>query len=215
MEREYKWMLPRENMAQLAGYLRETGKRLSSGTVHMQAVYYDTENEDCRKMGAALRIRRENDRSVCCLKQTVSRAGALAEREEYETEAKTLEEGLTRLPDAGAPADLCLFLRHQSFTELARTDFIRSCYLLHIAQDEGTFTAELAVDIGYLGNSGRTQRFEEIELELKAGSTKGFTQFAEALQTRFALTPQPLSKLARARAVRAVPASIVPPWTAQ
>ena len=194
MEQEYKWVIPRETLAALAGYLRENGTRLSQNTLHMQAVYYDTVQDDCYRTGSALRMRRENDRSVCCMKRTIHKEGALAEREEYETEAETLEEGLEQLPAAGAPADFCLYLRHQQFKELGRTDFIRSCYLLEV----GDFTAEFAVDIGSLGKPPHMVRFEEIELELKSGSGDAFRAFAEGLQQQFALQPQPLSKLARA-----------------
>lgn len=198
MEQEYKWSIPRDTMPALAEFLRQTGTRLSAQTLHMQAVYYDTEQDDCYKTGSALRMRRENDRSVCCMKRTMRKEGALAEREEYETEAETLAEGLQKLPDAGAPQDFCLFLSAQNFKELGRTDFIRNCWLLEITGKAGTFSAEFAVDIGRLGKPGHMQDFEELELELKSGSEDNFTQFAETLEQRFSLPPQPLSKLARA-----------------
>lgn len=195
MELEYKWQIPQQSLAALAKKLHETEIRRVHRTLHMQAIYYDTPDSQVYKNGAALRIRRENDKSVCCMKRTVKKDGARALREEYEVEAETLKEGLARLPDAGAPRDLCLFLAAQDFLELGRTDFMRNCYLLEI--DE-CFTAELAVDVGSLGGAAHMQPFEELELEFKAGDSAAFSAYAEALAAEFSLIPQPLSKLARA-----------------
>lgn len=197
MEREYKWQIPQETLAALAGALHEAETRLSHETLQMAAVYYDTADDLVYRRGAALRIRRENERSVCCMKRTVSKQGAQALREEYEVEAETLEEGLAKLPDVGAPRELCELLSRQDFRELACTEFTRNCYLLEI-REAAPFTAELAVDVGALGVSGHMLPFEELELELKSGDAAAFQVYADALEARFSLIPQEKSKLARA-----------------
>ena len=197
MEQEYKWQIPQETLSALAAYLHGLPERLRHETLHMAAVYYDTPDGMVRRQGGALRLRRENDRSVCCMKRTLKRDGAQAIREEYETEAETLTEGLQKLPEAGAPRELCILLSHQTFTELGRTDFVRNCYLLAIGGAAG-FTAEFAVDVGALGAAEHMQPFEELELELKSGDTDAFDAFARDLEQRFSLIPQPHSKLARA-----------------
>ena len=206
MEREYKWMIPQDTLAALADFLHQEQTRLSHEMLHMAAVYYDTEDDLVYKNGAALRIRQENDRSVCCMKRTLKIEGAQALREEYEVEAQTLAEGLKKLPAAGAPQELCDLLSGQQFRELGRTDFIRNCYLLEISAD-ALFTAEFAVDVGALGASGAMQSFEELELELKSGDTAAFIAYAEMLERKFALIPQKRSKLARAIAAAAQTAS--------
>lgn len=206
MEREYKWMIPQDTLAALADFLHQEQTRLSHETLHMAAIYYDTEDDLVYKNGAALRIRQENDRSVCCMKRTLKKEGAQALREEYEVEAQTLAEGLKKLPAAGAPQELCDLLSGQQFRELGRTDFIRNCYLLEISAD-ASFTAEFAVDVGALGASGAMQSFEELELELKSGDTAAFIAYAEMLERKFALIPLKRSKLARAIAAAAQTAS--------
>ena len=206
MEREYKWMIPQDTLAALADFLHQEQTRLSHETLHMAAIYYDTADDLVYKNGAALRIRQENDRSVCCMKRTLKKEGAQALREEYEVEAQTLAEGLKKLPAAGAPQELCDLLSGQQFRELGRTDFIRNCYLLEISAD-ASFTAEFAVDVGALGASGAMQSFEELELELKSGDTAAFIAYAEMLERIFALIPQKRSKLARAIAAAAQTAS--------
>ena len=197
MELEYKWKIPQETLAALAEHLHDLPGRLSHETLSMAASYYDTADGTVRRLGAALRLRRENDRTVCCLKRTVQKEGALAEREEYEQEAETLREGLQKLPQAGAPADLCKMLELQELRAFAMTEFIRNCYLIAA---EG-FTAEFAVDVGRLGNPEKMLPFEELELELKSGDPEAFRRCAEQLQAQFSLQPQPLSKLARAASV--------------
>lgn len=197
MEREYKWNIPQETLAAFAGYLHDAKGRLSHDIMRMAAVYYDTPDGLLHQQGGALRIRRENDRSVCCMKRTVMKEGALALREEYEAEAQTLAEGLQKLPDAGAPRDFCILLMHQEFRELGRTEFTRNCYLVEIHEGNG-FTAEFAFDVGELGVSGHMKHFEELELEFKSGDADAFTAYAETIEKRFSLIPQRASKLARA-----------------
>ena len=197
MEREFKWKIPQDTLSALADFLHRVEKRLAHDTINMAAVYYDTEDDLVFRSGAALRIRRENDRSVCCMKRTVRKEGAQALREEYEVSAETLREGLLKLPGAGAPRDLCFLLSEQTFRELGRTEFIRNCYLMQISGD-GDFTAEFAVDVGMLGAEGRMVPFEELELELKSGSEAAFIAYAQMLEQKFSLIPQKRSKLARA-----------------
>ena len=91
----------------------------------------------------------------------------------------------------------CLFLALQPLNPFAKTDFIRNCWLLSVA-DDAPFTAEFAIDVGTLGNARGMQPFEELELEFKSGDEAAFHRFAAQLSTRFSLAPQPLSKLARA-----------------
>ncbi len=200
MEQEFKWHLPEQNLTALQRYLRIKGDCLSEQTLRMAATYYETPEGLLRKFGIALRIRQENDRSICCLKRTIRKEGALAQREEYETEAKTLAEAFERLPAAGAPAALCTALAAQRYTELARTRFTRRATLLrlHDPLTFAEFTAEFAIDAGALGGNGNMQPFTEIELELKSGDAESFFRFANALAAQFALTPEPESKLARA-----------------
>ena len=110
MEHEYKWKIPQETLTELAAALHEAPGRISQNMLSMSAVYYDTENGDVKKKNAALRLRRENGKSICCMKLTVKRKGAEALREEFEVPAANVQEGLEKLPESGAPRDLCIFL---------------------------------------------------------------------------------------------------------
>lgn len=203
MEREFKWFIPQETLAALAEFLHHAETRIAHDTLKMSAIYYETADQLIYRNGAALRLRTENERSVCCMKRTVMKQGAQALREEYEVEADTIAEGLRKLPDAGAPRELCEMLLQQALHELGRTEFVRSCYHLEICED-AVFSAEFAIDVGALGSASNMQPFEELELELKSGDPDAFIAYAEHLEHRFSLIPQKKSKLARAIEAAAV-----------
>ncbi len=195
MEIEYKWEMPDEatlvtllddaTIAPMLGEQRE---------LRMRATYYDTPDRDVYRLHGGLRVRCENDDSVCCLKLVASAEGACKARQEFEVKADDVLEGLCRLPEVGAPADICERLIAGNPQPTCETDFVRHERTLTCAD----FTAVFAVDIGEMRNRGRTAPIHEIELEYLDGSQDAFHAFARQMQGEFNLVIQPLSKLARA-----------------
>lgn len=203
MEQEFKW---KATPAQHAAMRADAGLLAictAEQQFHMQAIYYETADGLLRQHNAALRLRRENARSVCCMKQgkRVVAEGCTM-RSEYETEAQDVIEGLKMLPAAGAPAELCALLLHAELRELAHTDFQRTALTLAYETNGKRCIAELALDSGKLGNQDAEHPFTEAELEYKTGDTAAFHTLAEQIAAQFSLKPQPLSKLARAVAAR-------------
>lgn len=202
MEREYKWKL-----SGAADFDRMLQSDIIAQTVtghqnlHMQAIYYDTENQLFTQMHGGLRLRRENDASVCCLKLAAKEHGACKTREEYEVEAPDIYSGLTALIEAGAPKELCMMAASSQLIELCRTDFIRRAYQLHINAPSGVCEGELAFDFGRLGRFDHSIPLCELEFEYKRGDLQPFHAFAHQLEQSFGLTPQPLSKMARAMSI--------------
>ncbi len=198
MEIEYKWELPSEDV--LVGLLSDAAIAPMLGDPHeirMRATYYDTAAEDVRRMRGGLRIRQENDESVCCLKLAAQASGACKARQEFEVNARDIADGLMRLPEVGAPADVCEMLLVAEPQPTCETDFTRREYVL--ACDD--FTAALAIDTGEMRRQGRTAPIHEMELEHLSGSEEAFHACATRMQERFGLETQPLSKLARAMAL--------------
>ena len=82
-----------------------------SRTIHMESSYFDTaDGMLTRKHQAALRLRRENERSVCCMKLrgTDSARTVMRAHEEYQCEAVRSQDGLRSLPEQGRTrSDLC------------------------------------------------------------------------------------------------------------
>ena len=198
MEIEYKWELPDEDvLAELLGDDELAPMLGEPCTLRMRAIYYDTAAEDVRRMRGGLRIRQENDESVCCLKLAAQASGACKARQEFEVAADDIIEGLGMLPDVGAPADVCEMLLAAKPQPTCETDFTRREYVL--ACDD--FTAALAIDTGEMRRQGHTAPIHEMELEHLSGSEEAFRACATRMQERFGLETQPLSKLARAMAL--------------
>ena len=118
----------------------------------------------------------------------------LRAHEEYQCEAKTLEDGLCRLPEQGAPRELCEKALAAPLVCTCKVNFRRCAVLLQ----EGDTVCELALDQGELAHEGRTAPLCEIELEYVAGGEDGFHALAAELAAQLDLVPEPLSKLARA-----------------
>ena len=107
MEKEYKWRAD-ENLLGQALLWASSRIGSQSRTINMESSYFDTADGLLKEHQAALRLRRENDRSVCCMKlRNTDTPDGMRAHEEYQCEAVSLLDGLRRLPELGAPNDLC------------------------------------------------------------------------------------------------------------
>lgn len=181
MEKEYKW---RADELLLNRALLWASSRIGSQsrTIRMESSYFDTADGMLRNKKAALRLRRENERTVCCMK---------LRGEEESTD------GLRQLPEKGAPEALCGELLHAELKEICTVSFRRCAVLL---QEQDT-VCELALDKGELRREGRSAPLCEIELEYVAGDEKAFHALAAELADQLDLVPENESKLARAMKV--------------
>ena len=196
MEREFKWMIPDPSeFDPIADSSTVSALVQKKGRLEMEAMYYDTADNLIAHCHGGLRLRRENETRVVCLKLAAESGfgGARKAREEYECTAPDIRTGIQNLPAAGAPQDICDCLLQANLIELGRTAFTRFWFLLSY---QGC-TCELAFDYGKLTRNGRVGPICEMELELKSGSEADFDDLAVQLQQEFDLKPQPLSKLAR------------------
>lgn len=204
MEIEYKWDLTDaggpaalDAAEKLSPYIR------GSKDIAMHATYYDTVDGDVLALRGGLRRREENGLSVCSLKLEVEVSDGKATREEYEVACDDIRQALELLPEAGAPRDVCEMLAGKELKVNCETGFDRRAFSLAVGAQGAAdaFEAELAFDEGVLRRDGREQEFREMELEHKDGSLDAFNAFALDIQDTAHLTPQPLSKLARAMSV--------------
>lgn len=211
MEQEYKWILPADiSFADAAAMPIIAENCINTEKIKMLASYYDTEDSLFRQMHGSLRLRKENEKSVCCMKLSLpTKDAAFALRREYEVEAQTLAEGIHLLPDCGdSPQEseqikqICGKISSSDLIEICCTDYTRMAYTLQITADTGKCTAELAMDSGLFRNGNKSKAFAELELEYKSGETAAFHAYAKQLADTLSLTPQPLSKMARAVALK-------------
>jgi len=205
MEKEYKWMIENKTMFHNIVNSSIVAQALvSKQDIQMEAIYYDTEDHLLAQMHGALRLRKENDVSVCCLKLAEQGEGALKTRKEYEVTAQDIYSGLTRLKNIIEAEGLDILLRSSSLVELCRTDFIRNAYLLCIDKPSGICEGELAFDFGNMSCGTCRAPLCEMEFEYKSGDLHSFHNFAHQLESTFALTPQPLSKMGRAMELKEI-----------
>ena len=204
MEVEYKWDLTDagglaalDAAEKLSPYIR------GSKDIAMHAIYYDTVDGDVLALRGGLRRREENGLGVCSLKLEVEVSDGKATREEYEVACDDIRQALELLPEAGAPRDVCEMLAGKELKVNCETEFDRRAFSLAVGAQGAAdaFEAELAFDEGVLRRDGREREFREMELEHKDGSLDAFNAFALDIQDTAHLTPQPLSKLARAMSV--------------
>lgn len=195
MEQEFKWKATEALLTQVRTWALARPQACAR-TLEMGAQYFDTEDQALAAQGIGLRLRRENERTVCCLKRREQGAGdGLRIHEEYECEADTLAQGLQALPRAGAPRALCLQLSELPLGVLCEMQFTRHAIRLQ----EEDIVCELALDQGQMRRASSAMPICEIELELHEGELSDLCRVAQHLQAQFALVPEPLSKLARAR----------------
>lgn len=192
MEREFKWAANAEQFASICESL--SLHPVSEEKRSLDATYFDTPDGILRKRKIGLRLRQENEQTICCMKLRNAAQNGLHVHEEYECPAMTLAEGLSKLPSVGAPADLCQMLSKASLLPIARVRFTRTPILWQNAK----FCAELCFDSGYLANDKRETPFCEIECEYQSGDIPSFEAACAKLADTFGLCAEPHSKLARA-----------------
>jgi len=202
MEIEYKWKL--DNEKDIDVFLSDTffdGIDFSKCTIQMNATYYDTLDKMFSTLKGALRLRKENANSVCCMKLLTKSDSNLKIRQEYEIDASSIEEGLNKLPLVGAPKEICNKALKEKLDELCRIIFVRDKYTFTYKVNEETCTMELDFDIGEVFSNGKSSSINEIELEYINGQSKLFHEFANKMQQHFPLEVQTISKMAQAFAL--------------
>ena len=157
--------------------------------ISMETTYFDTNDGTLSMRKATLRLRKENDVTICTLKTPLPDGS----RGEWECQATDLATGLAALENLGAPFKILHLDRHDlipvcgaKFTRLAA----------EVATADGT--AELAMDQGILLGGGRQMPLCEVEVELKTGSDAATQAFADALAAQYHLQPEKDSKFRRA-----------------
>ncbi len=198
MEREYKWDAPERDNLEEELLAASGAENQECDSIIMEAIYYDTKKETLTLLGGALRLRLENGKGVCCLKISMEDEGGGKVRQEYQVPAENIDDGLEKLPEAGAPGELCARLLSEGVYEVCRTSFTRHAMVVTVPGEGEIFTGELAVDTGRLIKGQAAAPFREIELEYKSGSLETYHAFAARLQESLGLQVQEKSKSQRA-----------------
>lgn len=163
----------------------------------MKTTYYDSADRRFSSRHWTLRHRQEGEKSIVCVKTPLKESHA---RGEWQIEADCIDEAaITRLVEIGAPMELVLLYGTGDISPLCGAEFLRRHVMLSFPDGS---QAELAGDCGILHGKEERISFCEIELEHYSGSTEEMLALVKSLCENYGLSEQPLSKFARARALK-------------
>lgn len=185
MGREYELKYRADSKA-LAAIREEFGEFTS---ISMETTYYDAPDGALSRLRWTLRRRYENGISVCTVKTPAPGGG----RGEWEIHCRDIGAAIAELVAGGAPEKL-VELTSGGLVEVCAARFTRLALPLEIPGA----SVELALDEGFLLGGGKELPFAEVEVEHKAGSEELVAVWAADLAQRFALKPEPRSKVQRA-----------------
>jgi inorganic triphosphatase YgiF len=203
-EIELKLTLPYSNRDDAIRMLRKAAPlaRKKSVQQNLLSVYYDTPEQDLRRMCIALRVRQVDSSEGPVWVQTLKTGGAngsaLTLRGEWEAsiEKGNLSVGALKAtpwreidPDGTILSALapCFITRFERTTWQVR------------AKDQSL--VEVAFDIGQIESAGKFAPICELELELKAGATSSLLELAQCIAASVAVVPASLSKAERGYAL--------------
>lgn len=177
----------------------ETAARMEGPIVctPMETTYFDTETNAFRTNHWTLRRRQEGSRSVVCVKTPQPEPFA---RGEWEVEARAVDDARHRMA-AGLrrAAAAAAALRRSALRPVCGARFLRRSVMLRLADGS---RAELACDCGVLHGKTEELPFAEVELEIKEGAPDAAKALAGRLAKQYNLRWEPLSKFARANALK-------------
>jgi inorganic triphosphatase YgiF len=184
---------------------REPAQKLTS-------VYYDTPELDLCRNGAALRVRRDGDRYIQCVKWGGAARAGLHERNEIEVELPGPDPDLSKIADAGPDTVFRSPRIAAHLQPVFETRFTRARRLVEL--QEGA-TVEASVDRGEIRSGDRSEVLSEVELELKRGEVPALFQLAIQISEHAPVTLENRSKAERGyalfRAIPPAPVKAAPP----
>lgn len=184
MEYELKFAASREILEKI-----QSAHPLTYTATKMRTTYFDTPDHALSARHITLRLRQENEITVCTVKTPMPGYG----RGEWECNCDDITQGVPILCQLGAPAEL-LTLTAAGVVPVCGAAFTRLAGLLTL--DDAT--VELALDQGILLGGGKEQPLCEVEVELKSGCPETLLAFAMLLAKKFGLQPENRSKFRRA-----------------
>lgn len=201
MEIEAKFRVSSEGLARLAGLRQAGAYALTPAPAPEQQLntYFDTADGRLSAARHGLRVRHIGERALITLKGPAEVGpDSVHRRAEYEfpgddPQPETWQPGVAR--------DLALALT--GGRRLAPTVSIATERTILYASRDGASVAEVCLDRGLMRAGEREQPFAEVEIELLPGGARpDLDALSVALAAVVKLTPEPLSKLQRALALR-------------
>ncbi len=163
----------------------------------MDAVYFDSASGALTGRKWALRLRREGDVPVVTIKipsDTVLGGGIFC-RNEWQVTADSIEEGVPRLVEMGAPAEIGEIVKNTPMQEKCRIRFTRSSSVLYLPDG---VRIDMAIDSGDVSAGEKHDPMLELELELLFGDSAAMIRLSTELIAKYSLQKEYISKYERA-----------------
>ena len=157
--------------------------------IRMETTYFDTPDGALSARRMTLRLRKENDETICTLKTPLPDGS----RGEWECHTNDIQDGIRALIAMGAPK-LLAGLTINGVVERCGARFTRLAAQVPTADG----MAELALDSGILLGGSQEIPLCEVEIELKSGSDDAAVVLAQTLAAQYGLQEEPKSKFRRA-----------------
>lgn len=158
---------------------------------HLRTIYLDTPDGALGKAGIALRLRFDGQGWCQTVKARQSMAGGLSEAAESDLPLAGPEPDLEAIPDVALKRRVLSHLGGMQPEPVFETDVLRTTRVLTLPQFG---TVELAIDGGEIRANGRTQRIDEVEIELLSGQANAVFDAARRLFPDGGVQPSLLSK---------------------
>ncbi|HEX8961582.1 MAG TPA: CHAD domain-containing protein [Rhodocyclaceae bacterium] len=165
----------------------------SRKTERLINLYYDTPDQELRRRGIALRLRRQGRRWLQTVKCAGRSAAGLTSRPEWETPySGRFDFSAVDAEDVRDWLDRDRMRRRIS--PLFETNFLRTTWRF---QPSPGVELHLAFDRGWIAAAGRREAISELEIEIARGEPRHVFALARALAERVSLAPALLSKAER------------------
>ena len=184
--------------SQNAEFKRRVAKLLPQASKPVEqllvSIYYDTPALDLARRRMGLRLRQQGSQWIQTVKFGQKGGGGLNARTEVEhiTHGQMLE--LANIGHVEARDFLC---DDKIATRLQPTFATRVVRTQWEVEDKQGNVVEIALDVGHIECDGRKHPINEVEIELKHGTTEAVFTVALMLARNFALLPQQRSKAER------------------
>lgn len=167
--------------------------------IQMESTYYDTADGEAVRRRWALRLRREDDKTVATLKTrnelSVEGGKNIFIRNEWQTEAPTFEAAIPQLIELGAPEELRTVVENSSLQAQCQVRFVRKSAILYLPDG---VRVDMCVDRGELIAGEKSEPIWELELELLFGAPSAVEELAAYLEEKYGLKKEYVSKYERA-----------------
>jgi inorganic triphosphatase YgiF len=176
-------------------------RRSASGPAqvqHLLSVYFDTPDHALAHAGIGLRLRRSGGDQVQTVKSGEDAAAGLFERGEVEVAVSGEQPDLDAIPDEALRARILEALDGQPLVPVFETEMRRTRRVLRDGEDEWS----LDLDEGVVRAGDASERFCELELELRHGEPARLYELALELSQSFDLVPGTRTKAERGYALR-------------